>query len=167
MDDYDPLRARPSRGDAQLFGIGLKFALMGLALLGIIGVLIFGAVGGFRYITAPFRGAVEVERQIESGASRIALYNLFHDRCASIQGLEGTIDSQRNLLAALDPDGDDYSRTLINIAGLEGRRLSEINRYNEDAAKDYTAARFLDADLPYALSVAAYSGDNRTRCSAN
>jgi len=115
------------------------------------------ATGGWQYLTASFFGKVEAERAIESGPSRTAIYDRFFDLCAGIQAVEGQIDAQSAL-------GTDRARQ--NVAGLNARRAQLIARYNADATKDYTAARFRDADLPYRISPAAYDGSRQTVCAS-
>lgn len=126
--------------------IGL-FALAALALAG----------GVWTYVTAPFFGRVQAERQLESGPSRIGFYNRFHNLCAGVQAIEGQIQAQEVLLAGLTKGTSQYVKTQQNIAGLNGRRQQVIAQYNADASKDYTAARFHDADLPFTLSPTAAS----------
>lgn len=162
MSHNDGLSPIPTKGEVRAtFGV-VKWAIIGMIGLAIVALLWFG----FVWATAKFRGMVEAERSIESGPSRVAFYTAFFDQCSSIQGLEGQIDAQRVVLATISPDLPQYARTVQNIAGLEGRRAMAIARYNQDAQQDYTAARFLDADLPFHLSPAAYNGDNKTRCAA-
>jgi hypothetical protein len=129
--------------------IGYSFG--GFALLAALSL----ASGAFTYITAPFFGRVEAERQIESGASRTALYNEFFDLCAGVQAIEGQIDAQIDVKNPNAP---------INIAGLQSRRSQVIAQYNANATKSYTAARFLDAKLPYQLVAGTYTGANKTVC---
>lgn len=140
----------------------MKYLLYGV--LGLVGLALLSlATGAWTYITAPFFGRVQAERQLESGPSRITFYDRFHDLCAGVQAVEGQIDAQRTLLASLDKGTPDYTRTAQNIAGLEARRSQVIAQYNADASKDYTAARFKDADLPWQLSSAPYAG-TKTSC---
>ncbi|WP_276122629.1 hypothetical protein [Pararhizobium qamdonense] len=137
--------------------------LVGFTLLGFVGLGALSlASGAFSYVTAPFFGRVQAERQLESGASRVALYNQFFDLCAGVQALEGQMDVQTALYES--QAGEDRNRTAVNIAGLNARRFQIITQYNADAAKSYTAARFLDAKLPYQLSLATYSGQTKTVC---
>lgn len=134
----------------------LKIIGAACAFMLVIAVLAL-ATGGWQYLTAPFFGRVEAERAIESGPSRTALYDRFFDLCAGIQAIEGQIDAQSAI---------ENERSRQNVAGLQGRRAQLIARYNADAAKDYTAARFRDADLPYHIPASTYDGSNRTICAS-
>lgn len=129
---------------------------IGYGLAGLAGIAAVSlASGAFHYVTAPFFGRVEAERQIESGASRTALYNQFFDLCAGVQALEGQIDAQA------DNTGPNAQ---ANVSGLKARRAQVIAQYNADAKKDYTSARFLDAKLPYQLASGPYDGTTKTVC---
>lgn len=105
---------------------------------------------GWRYMTAEIRGRVGAEEQIESAPSRIANYEHFFDLCASVQRKESKIAAQRRALEGTTSE-EDRQRIRQNIAALEGARAGDIHRYNADASKQYTRARFLDSDLPYRL----------------
>ncbi|OCP21988.1 MULTISPECIES: hypothetical protein [unclassified Ensifer] len=129
----------------------IGFSLAGLAGLATLSL----ATGAFQYVTAPFFGRVQAERQIESGASRTALYNEFFDLCAGVQAIEGQIDAQTGVQSA---------NTQINLAGLQSRRSQVIAQYNANASKSYTSARFHDAKLPYQLVAGTYTGQNKTAC---
>lgn len=129
---------------------------IGYTVAGLAGIAALSlASGAFSYITAPFFGRVEAERQIESGASRTTLYNQFFDLCAGVQAIEGQIDAQISV---------QNERTPQNLAGLQGRRSQVIAEYNANASKSYTAARFLDSKLPYQLATGIYTGANKTVC---
>jgi len=116
--------------------VGFILALMLLSLLG----------WGWMYLTAEFKGRAEAERQIESAGSRIANYEHFYDLCATIQGNEASLAAQRAAMAGAP--ADEQARYRANIAGIEAQRRRNIARYNQDANKSYTRARFLGEDLP-------------------
>jgi len=135
------------------------------ALVGIwaTGAVISGANWAWRYWTAPIKGAVDAEQQLESAPSRIQKYNYFHDLCASIKEKEAQIDNQLVALESATSD-DERSRIRQNLAAIRSQRMGDIAQYNADAHKDYTRARFHDSDLPYTLTEERYDGDNRTQC---
>jgi hypothetical protein len=135
--------------------IGTGVVLAGLSL----------AAAGFNYWTAPIFGKADAERSIESGPSRIALYTQFFQLCGGVQSLEGQIDSQ--VAYAESVTGDAKTKALQNVAGLKGRRAQVIADYNSQATMKYTAARFLDANLPYQISPVAYDGHSPTVCAAH
>lgn len=132
-----------------------------VAGIGIVLVVVFGAVAAvswsWRYFTAEVRGVVGAEERIQSAPSRIAAYDRFFDLCAAIQGHEGTIGAQQELLQSAS--ATDAERITANIAALKGRRAQDIARYNADAAKDYTVGQFRSASLPYRLDPAAPATD--------
>lgn len=127
-------------------------------------VVIAGASWGWRYFTAPVRGIVDAEEQIESSGSRIYRYEQFFDLCAVVQAHEDKLDSQRLLLKELPVDSDQRSMTLTNIAGIEAQRANSIREYNANARKVYTDARFLDSTLPREIPSGAYTDTNKTIC---
>ena len=131
------------------------FSIAGAVAAVVILVLVVAyAAGGLRWISAPFWGGVQAEVQLESGPSRISLYNRFFDLCAGVQAIEGQIDAQ--VAGRNDPQ---------IVAGLHSRRAQVIADYNADAAKEYTNARFLGDELPDRLSLVPYDGSNKTICS--
>jgi len=63
------------------------------------------------------------------------------------------------MLLESSESNDERIRIRANIGGIKAQISRNVNRYNADAAKDYTAARFKDGDLPYQLSI-----DGETYC---
>ena len=125
-------------------------------------LLITGISGGLTYLLAPFRGAVNAEVQIESGANRRYTYDHFHNLCASIKAVEFKIDEQKSLLA--QELTDDMKRmVLTNVAGLASQRASKIAEYNADSNKAYTSGRFKDSNLPRNIMLDTYNG-SKTNC---
>ncbi|MFL1404214.1 hypothetical protein ACJO2E_02570 [Marinobacter sp. M1N3S26] len=114
----------------------------------VVVILMIMTLGGWAwmYLTAPIKGKAEAEVQIESAPSRIANYEHFFDLCAVIQGNEASLAAQQSAMASAPED--DRSRYRANIAGIEAQRQRNIHRYNADARKVYTRARFLGEDLP-------------------
>lgn len=133
-----------------------KTKIVFLVLAGIVVLIALAfASWAWRYYTAEVRGKVGAEEQIESAPSRISNYNHFFDLCASVQRKEAKIKAQKDSLAYAS--GDDESRIRQNIAALKGARAGDIARYNADASKQYTRARFLASNLPPRLDVDAES----------
>lgn len=142
-------------------------------LYGIIALILFGLIvlaagtgvlsGAISYVLAPFRGAVDAQIQIESGANRRYTYDHFHNMCAAIKAIEIKIDTQ-NALLNQNTSEDQRNMILTNIAGLQAQRANKITEYNADSDKAYTAARFKDDRLPRSLPLAAYDGNNKTSC---
>lgn len=118
------------------------------------GLMMAAAIGSWtwRYFTAETRGVVDAEEQIESAASRITNYEHFYDLCGLVQSREDALHAQRAQLAETN-DPDEQARIRTNIAGLEAQRSRAIRRYNADADKAYTRARFLGDDLPRELNI--------------
>jgi hypothetical protein len=142
----------------------IAYSILGLAgVLAVVAVISL-ATGTFQYLTAPFFGAVDAERKIESGGNRIYTYDHFFNLCSSVQSVEDKIDSQYRMLDRVN-DEDRKDMIFTNITGLESRRSSLIREYNADARKAYTDARFLSDELPRKLPTDAYEqGDPKTSC---
>lgn len=118
-----------------------------LALVGVVG-LTAGSLA-YRYYTAEVRGIVDAEVRIESGQNRIQQYNRFFDLCAEIQTMQSSLEAQKSLLET--SEGGEEERVRANIAGMTAQLNRYVNRYNADARKEYTAARFRDSSLPYQI----------------
>ena len=119
-------------------------------------LLVFGG-WAFKYFTAPIKGTVDAEVQIESAESRISNYNHFYDLCSQVQSMKQSIQNQKELLEY--SDDENRQRVLANIAGMKSQLSRYVNQYNADASKSYTAARFRSATLPYKLYI-----DGTTNC---
>lgn len=138
-----------------------KYILWGL--VGVAALIALSFAGwAWRYYTAPIRGAVNAEQQIESAPNRIQKYEHFFDLCASVQSKERKIDAQQELLEAAETSSE-RARVRANVAALKGMRGELIARYNAEASKSYTAARFHASNLPDRLSPASYDG-SKTVC---
>lgn len=142
-----------------------------MAIGGFVAVIAFFVVlslasSGFRALTAPWFGWVDAEVQQESAGNRIFQYETFFNLCAKVQSTEANIASQLALLDTLEPGSNQYSMTQTNIAGLRAARNNAITEYNSRSTRDYTSARFKDANLPYRISLDPFNGNNRTRCAA-
>lgn len=146
------------------------FKIFGVVALILLGMIVLGTVtgvlsGAINYVLAPFRGAVEAEIQIESGANRRYTYDHFHNMCAAIKAIEVNIDSQQNLMSNSSTMSDEQKNMILtNIAGLQAQRANKISEYNADSDKAYTSARFKDDRLPRNLPLSTYTGANKTLC---
>lgn len=126
-----------------------KAGISGFAVLvGFIAFLALASLGGYAWMhfIAPIKGKAEAEMQIESKESRIGNYEHFFDLCAVIQGNEATLAAQQAALATAS--GDEAQRYRANVAAISSQRQRNIARYNADARKAYTRARFLGESLP-------------------
>lgn len=130
-------------------------------VLGMVFFLLIFVIGiyAFRYFTAEIRGKVDMETSVASGLSQEFSYNYFFNACAAIQGYERTLSAQRKAFDQVT-EKEDKTRIMTNIAAVEAERGRAIARYNADAAKIKTLARFKDADLPNRLNEEA----NKTVC---
>lgn len=128
-----------------------------LIVIAVIAAIFLLTVGGWawRYYTAEVRGTVDAEEQIESAASRIARYEEFYNRCASVQSHEDALVAQEERLANLDSDSKEASRVRTVIAGIKSQRARAIRQYNADASNSYTSGRFRASNLPYRLDIDA------------
>ena len=138
----------------------MKYALAGIAgfvglvfvaiLLHVTGVYVFGSV---QRSTAGFRGETEViEKTRADGSYRIAAYELFFNRCASIQSKQATIAQMEQELAG-KPDAQRKAWLEQTLTGLRAGLNTDITRYNADSAKEGTLAQFKDSGLPYRISL--------------
>lgn len=136
----------------------IKWAIGGLAAF----VLLIVAAYAIQYYTADVRGRVDAQEQRKSGASRIAGYELFFNRCAAIQTNEAQIDALKaELKNTTDPR--EQARINANITGVTAARNGGINQYNADARKEYTEGQFRDSSLPFQIPVGEYTG-RKTSC---
>lgn len=134
--------------------------LGGAAVVGFVGIMVATDLGGLMYqkLTAPFRGAVEAERMIEGGASRIQRYQEFFNICQGIQAKEDAIDNL-NANNSMDEQKRDTA-----VTANQNARATLIAEYNSKSAQSYTAARFKASNLPYQINRGPYTGMNRTNC---
>lgn len=134
--------------------------LGGAAVVGFIGFMVATDLGGLMYqkLTAPFRGAVEAERMIEGGASRIQRYQEFFNICQGIQAKEDAIDNL-NANNSMDEQKRDTA-----VTANQNARATLIAEYNSKSGQSYTAARFKASNLPYQINRGPYTGMNRTNC---
>jgi hypothetical protein len=143
---------------------------LGSRFLAVVGILValslVGAVGSYAlgWFAAPYQGKLAARQQINSGNYRIAAYDHFFNLCASIQTADNNIATQESLLGQFQKGGDDYNRTLTNIAGLESVRADGINQYNADASKSYTVGQFRASNLPYQLPTHSYQKGEQITC---
>lgn len=134
------------------------------AILGIL-ILIFAVVIGgdlfyswYRGTTASFRGGSEAERAIESGQSRIELYNRFFNLCSGVRAKEAAI-------VTLSKSSMDPKLRQTSIDSNQISRSNLIEEYNALAASSYTAARFKDSGLPERISFEPFVAEHsRTVC---
>ncbi|WP_405797531.1 hypothetical protein [Streptomyces sp. NBC_01506] len=124
--------------------------VVGVAVLGVVGVFVFGGAG---WGTAPFRGEAQVrEDTVGSGAFRQSTYQEFFDLCEAVQNAEGAIrvlDEERE-------SASDVRKTQIDqsVTALKVTRIESVNDYNSKAAQEHRAP-FRDRDLPYRLDAGA------------
>ena len=125
---------------------------LGLVILIVILVFVVMAAGGwaYRYFTAPIEGVVEAEEIINQGENRIGRYNYFYDMCATIQSDKEALAIQKDILDNAE-SADERERIRANIAGISAQLRRNVNQYNADASKSYTAARFKSESLPYEI----------------
>ncbi|GEM_PF-6867180 len=134
-------------------GIGIAAAIVLLPFAG----------WAWRYYTAPIKGVVGAQEQIQSASHRIVAYNHFFDLCAGVRADEVSLDAQNEQLQTTT-DAFQRTRVQTNITGLTGHRAGLIEEYNANARKDYTEGMFRDSDLPYQLPATAWEKGGRTSC---
>lgn len=134
------------------------FGTMAIAIVAVL-VVVAGA-WAVAYYTADTRGKISANERIKADPNfRIAAYDRFFDLCSAIQGDEGRISSQQELLTSTT-SASRREQISANIAALKGSRIAKIQRYNADAARNYTIGQFRDSDLPYRLN----ANDKETEC---
>lgn len=129
------------------------------AIIAVISLLVAISLGGYawRYFTAPIKGKVGAEEQIESAPSRIQRYEEFFGICQSVQTKEDAIDNLRANSTM------DQERKGAAITANQNARAALINEYNSKSAQAYTAARFKASNLIYQIPRGPYQG-SRTQC---
>lgn len=135
----------------------------GIAIAIIVAICLLVAGGwAWRYYTAPIKGKVDAEVQIESAPNRIQKYENFYDMYATIQTDVAALNAQKSLLEDLKTDEtaskSELSRVRTNVAALQAQIQRQINEYNADARKEYTDARFFPDDLPRKLTLEDFAG---------
>lgn len=123
-------------------------AIAGLAL--IIGA--WFAITQFQRATADYRGDTALIEDTKANANfRRQAYDTFFDRCAAIQTTESRIAAlETEAETATEKRAQEIASTITaNIA----QRANQINQYNADAAKDWTAGQFQANSLPYRLDL--------------
>lgn len=137
---------------------GLKVGKVLLVLL-VGAACIWGVIAigfGLRVATAGLYGRGQAHIQIQSSDFRIAAYESFFNQYASIKGLEGQIDELTAGLATMEPGTREYTYTQSALIGTKGLRHTAIQKYNADAAKNWTEGQFRDNDLPYQIPDTEY-----------
>lgn len=121
-------------------------------VLSVVGVIAFIVTVYFvQYETAPLRGKVQEQEQLESGSNRIQQYQDFFDLCANVQTEKQTLKAQQHLLKTIKDSGY-RERIQTNITALQSSIANDVNQYNARSHM-YTTKRFKDSQLPYTLSV--------------
>lgn len=128
-----------------------KLKIGGAIVVGLLVVVLLSGAGlAWRYFTAPIKGVVDAEEQINQGSNRIQKYNHFFDLCSTIQSDKMALATQRSLLDSAE-GSKERERIRANIAGIQAQMNRNANQYNVDARKEYTSARFKSNDLPYQI----------------
>lgn len=131
---------------------GLQIAVGALLILVVAGGAVLG-IGLFRKATADFRGDVAATERIHAnGAYRIAAYEQFFDRCASIQAKEATVRMLEDERQSARSD-DRIQQIDMTLTAVKAARANDIARYNADAAKTDTAANFHASSLPFRIDL--------------
>ena len=125
-------------------------------LVVVVGIAIWVIGFGFSWGTAPAVGLLEARVEINSGDFRIKAYDHFFDLHAGVLTLEGQIDSARETMKVFAQGSKEFNVYAINITGMQGQRLSLINKYNADASKSWTSGQFRAESLPYQIQATQY-----------
>lgn len=130
----------------------LILGTIGTVLVVMLVLSFFGVFNlGIKYFTAPIKGAVDAQIEIESGASRIAKYNRFFQLCAAAQAQQLKLAAQRIMYDKTE--NEDVKKIIFtNISGIEAKLIGTVAEYNTEVLKEYTSARFKDKNLPKSLN---------------
>ncbi|WNA15836.1 hypothetical protein XaC1_193 [Xanthomonas phage XaC1] len=131
----------------------MKEFLIGLVLLVISGL----STLAYNYYTAPLKGNVQERQLIESGSNRIEQYESYFNQCVAIQGYEGSIDVQKDLLKS-ETDKENIQHIKTVIAGISAQRVRAIAQYNADVVK-LTKSKYIDTSLPNYINT-----EGKTKC---
>jgi hypothetical protein len=116
-----------------------------IAVVAIVAFIV--AIWAFRYYTAEIRGKIQAKERVESGSHRLYSYEFFYDLYASIQSYETALKAQRERLETAET-ASERARIRSNIAGIKAQKRRAIERYNANAQKVETKAKFKADDLP-------------------
>jgi len=131
-------------------GIGAGVAaIIGLIL---IGLAVFWTGYALEWWLAEPKGRLEARKEIQSGDFRIAAYDHFFNLCSAVQADEGRISALSEELALVEPGSRRETQVQASLTAVRSSRIEKIQRYNADAARDYTVGQFRDSDLPYRLN---------------
>lgn len=139
--------------------------IIAISVLFAVVVAFLIAVYGFGFLqreTADFRGETgQIEQTKANSNYRIAAYDQFYDKCASVQSIESKI---QNMEEELDGTEETQRKTVLktSITASKNKRAELINSYNADARKESTRGQFKASDLPYELN----ENEEATLCEA-
>jgi|SRR5690625_2768523 len=142
-----------------------KIMLTAVGLLLLLAISFLVAVYGFGFLqreTADFRGETkQIEDTQANSDYRMAAYDRFYDKCASVQSIESKI---QNMEEELDGTEETQRKTVLktSITASKNKRAELINSYNADARKEATRGQFKASDLPYELN----ENEEATLCEA-
>ena len=125
----------------------IKYTIAGVTAIS----LLVGAGWGYRYMTAPIRGAIDAREQIESGTNRISRHDEFYSLCAAAQTQQAMLQIHTDHLATAE-SASERERVRRNINGVQAQLNRTVNQYNANASNSYTRGRFLASNLPYQLN---------------
>jgi len=129
------------------------YGILAFVLMFVLVIVFWGFSTGFKYFTAKPSGIAEKERQVQSAEFRIYSYEHFYDMGARIESLEAKLVAQKKKIQKQKEGSEEYSRTLTNIAALEGLIIENKAQYNADAKKEETRGQFRANDLPYSYDL--------------
>lgn len=109
--------------------------------LGVVIAFGYASIYGFGTMqkdTAGFRGGVEKKERVEAdGGYRVAQHDYFYNLCSDIQTKQDNIETLKGT----------GNKDAVTGNRLELNKL--VNRYNADAANNYTKGQFKADELPY------------------
>ena len=116
-----------------------------LGVIGVIAVIALSTVGvlGYRWLTAPARGAVEQREIINRGQYRIQAYEQFYR-------WQEELDAIAVKLAGYPAQGLDI-RQQTECRGLLARHADIVAEYNAASRAELTQGQWQDPDLPESL----------------
>lgn len=111
-------------------------------------------VGFYHDTTAHRQGETSKLRLVdENGNYIVGAYDHFHDLCGTIQSDQNRITNIKEALSTdPKPTGQQLVTLQASLLAAQQKFNDDVNQYNADSDKDYTEARFKDADLPFHIS---------------
>lgn len=139
----------------------LKFLIIVILIIAAVGL----AIWGISVVAAPFFGAAEAHRQVNSATNQIGKNDHFfqldkdiHSQAQSAQIAQAQLDAFNKTNPPSGTEGFQISEQRTNlqnqVLGPQQLCLQNVKEYNNDAV-NFTSAAFRDANLPASFDAGA------------